>query len=105
VRSFTTVVTGAATALSSASWGAFQIMGNNYAMTGASSVTDFVQDEYASEGNQLRHFEAFVKAAGLTGALRDHDWARFARGYNGPGYQVNNYDSNMAAAYARRGGR
>ena len=39
-------------------------------------------------------------------ALRSHDWARFARGYNGPNYRANNYDTRLASEYEklRRGG-
>jgi peptidoglycan hydrolase-like protein with peptidoglycan-binding domain len=31
--------------------------------------------------------------------LRSHDWVRFARGYNGPNYEINNYDVRLAATY------
>src|SRR5262249_39155616 len=34
-------------------------------------------------------------------ALNRHDWARFARSYNGPGYAQNQYDVKMAAAYGK----
>lgn len=96
--------TGVEMALSSASWGAFQIMGENYSMTGASSLLAFVSDEFASEAKQLKHFEGYIRSSGLTNALRAHDWAAFANGYNGAGYARNHYDTNMAAAYARRTG-
>lgn len=36
----------------------------------------------------------------LTPRLNDHQWAAFARVYNGPGYAQNNYDSKMAVAWA-----
>ena len=33
--------------------------------------------------------------------LAAHDWAGFARGYNGPGYAQNAYDTKLAAAYRK----
>ncbi|MEA3082739.1 MAG: N-acetylmuramidase, partial [Paraburkholderia sp.] len=32
--------------------------------------------------------------------IRTHHWAAFAKGYNGPTYAVNNYDSKLANAFA-----
>lgn len=37
----------------------------------------------------------------LTPKLNAHQWAAFAKVYNGPGYAKNSYDTKMAAAYAR----
>jgi N-acetylmuramidase len=90
--------------LSSPSYGGFQIVGTNFAMTGATDLRSFVLDEFVSEANQLSHFAGFVRAAGLIHALTVHDWAAFARGYNGRGFEKNHYDTNLAAAYARRTG-
>lgn len=87
-------------ALMATSWGMFQIMGFNHAKVGYDSVTDFVNAMAESEGAQLRAFVAFIRAAGLVDKLRQRDWASFARGYNGPGYKANRYDSKLAAAFA-----
>ena len=91
-------------AMKSASWGEFQIMGFNHKMVGYESVGKFVEAMRSSAGNQLDAFVKFIDAAGLKGDLQNRNWAGFARGYNGPGYARNNYDSKMAAAYAKFAG-
>lgn len=86
-------------ALKSASWGRFQIMGFNHIMCGFDDVESFVDAMGESEQAQLRAFVNFVRAAGLAPALRRRDWAGFAAGYNGPGYEANDYDGKLAMAY------
>ncbi|QMV32462.1 hypothetical protein 2A_00019 [Ralstonia phage Darius] len=89
-------------ALESASWGLFQIMGFHWKLLGFASVQAFVNAMYTSEGAQLDAFVAFVKASpNLLRALRAKNWPDFARGYNGPGYATNKYDTKLAEAYAR----
>jgi len=87
-------------ALRSASWGAFQIMGDNCRVAGFGDVESFCQAMCQSESNQLRAFVSFVRANNLADELQRHDWAGFARGYNGPGYKKNRYDDKLAAAYS-----
>jgi hypothetical protein len=87
-------------ALMATSWGLFQIMGFNHAQVGYGSVVDFVNAMAESEGAQLRAFVAFIRTAGLADELRRHDWAAFAKAYNGAGYRANKYDSKLAAAFA-----
>ena len=41
----------------------------------------------------------FLKANGLISKLQRHDWAGFARGYNGSAYAKNQYDTKLAVAY------
>lgn len=86
-------------ALRSASWGAFQIMGDNYRVCGFQSAEDFVAAMVAGEPAQLDAFVAFVKKNHLDDELIRTDWAGFARGYNGPAYRANKYDEKLAAAY------
>lgn len=86
-------------ALRSASWGAFQIMGDNCGVCGFSNVEDFVAAMVAGEPEQLAAFVGFVKGNHLDDEMIRLDWAGFARGYNGPGYKANRYDEKMAAAY------
>jgi hypothetical protein len=87
-------------ALESASWGSFQIMGSNYAASGFQSVADLVNAMLESEQRHLDAFVSFILASrALTNALRNLDWAAFARGYNGPDYQKNDYDRKIADAY------
>lgn len=86
-------------ALRSASWGAFQIMGDNYKICGFRSAEEFVKAMVAGEPEQLDAFVAFVKKNRLDDELIRLDWAGFARGYNGPAYKANKYDEKLAAAY------
>lgn len=89
-------------AFASASYGAFQILGENYRICGEDDPLDFGLTEANGELGQLRHFTRFCAATGLVPALRRRDWAAFAKGYNGTAYKVNRYDERLAAAYARR---
>ncbi len=86
-------------ALMSASWGKFQIMGFNHAMVGHPDIQGFVNAMYRSERDHLIAFTRFVQTAGLAPALRRQDWAGFAKGYNGAGYAENKYDDKLAAAF------
>ncbi|NJM50839.1 MAG: DUF3380 domain-containing protein [Sphingomonadales bacterium] len=87
-------------ALRSASWGAFQIMGDNHKVCGFDDVEDFVKAMVESEDRHLDAFVGFVKGNHLDDELRRLDWSGFARGYNGPAYRANKYDTKMAAAFA-----
>jgi hypothetical protein len=89
-------------AFASASWGGFQVLGENYAACGYSSPWIFAWTQSQSEGDQLVAFAHFIERRGLVPALRAKDWAKFARGYNGTAFALNNYDRRLAAAYARR---
>jgi hypothetical protein len=86
----------------SASYGGFQILGENYAACGAISPWAFAWTQSQTEGDQLAAFVRFVEARGLKSALQRGDWAAFARGYNGTAYRENRYDARLAAAYAER---
>jgi hypothetical protein len=84
----------------SASWGRFQVMGEHFRMGGWTDIDTFVQDMFDSEGQHLRAGVGYIIANNLAGALRSHDWAAFALGYNGPGFRENQYDLNLQAQYA-----
>lgn len=86
-------------ALRSASWGAFQIMGDNCKMCGFSNVEDFVTAMVSGSSAQLDAFISFIRKSGLDDELVRCNWAAFARGYNGPAYRENRYDTKLAAAY------
>lgn len=88
-------------ALRSCSWGMFQIMGFNWVACGEASLYGFIMAMHNNEGAQLQLFCQFIISRGLDDELRRHDWAGFARGYNGPSYRVNKYDTKLAAAYRR----
>jgi hypothetical protein len=87
-------------ALRSASWGLFQIMGDHCKTLGYADAEAFVAAMVSGEAAQLDAFVAFVKKNKLDDELIRHDWAGFARGYNGPAYRENRYDTKLAAAYA-----
>lgn len=87
-------------AYESASYGLFQIMGFNCQVCGYPNAKAMFNDFLTGERAQLMAFIKFIKAdAGLWQALKDKDWAGFARRYNGPAYAKNQYDKKLAAAY------
>ena len=86
-------------ALRSVSWGLGQIMGNNYKLAGCSSAQELVEQAMESEVNQLKHMASFIKSANLLDELQRRDWAGFAKGYNGPSYAQNKYDTKLEEAY------
>jgi hypothetical protein len=88
-------------ALASASWGNFQVMGFNWAIAGCTSLQDFINAMYRSEGAHLDCFVNVVKSMGLDDELRDRRWEDFAEVYNGPAYRANDYANKMAAAYRK----
>lgn len=88
-------------ALQSASWGRYQILGSNWRECGYPSLQAFINAMYESEKDHLEAFVGFVKHRGLADELQRKDWAGFARGYNGPGYLNNRYDTKLAIAYAQ----
>lgn len=88
-------------ALQSASWGLFQLLGENHARCGYPDLQRFVNAMYREADDHLRAFAQFVRySAVLVDALRARDWPTFARLYNGPGFASNKYDQRLAAAYA-----
>lgn len=88
-------------AYESVSWGMGQVMGAHWNWLGYTSVHALVADARAGVGGQLRLMSRYIVKAQLSSALRDHDWAAFASGYNGPNYRANSYDVKLARAYAR----
>jgi N-acetylmuramidase/Putative peptidoglycan binding domain len=79
------------------SWGLGQVMGYNAKYAGYPTVGAMVEAFGASESAQVVGMANFIKTQGLAAALQAHDWARFARGYNGPAYRKNSYDTRLAA--------
>ncbi len=88
-------------ALRSASWGLGQIMGFNAGAAGYSTALAMVKDFMLDEENHLAAMVRFIQTNGLDDELRRHDWAGFARGYNGPGYAKNRYDVKLAQAFKK----
>ncbi len=100
VRLHKAIALDRAAALQSASWGNFQVMGNHYKSLGFASVEDFVAAMVSGAAAHLDIFVRFVKKNGLDDELIRRDWDGFARGYNGPKYKENKYDTKLAAAFA-----
>ena len=88
-------------ALQSASWGLGQIMGANFKAAGYGDVEAMVADFVGSEDAQLAGIARFIAASPMKAALQAMDWAGYSRLYNGPSYAANDYDTRLAAAYAR----
>jgi hypothetical protein len=85
-------------ALMSASWGLFQIMGFNYDKCGCSNIQAFVNGMYLTTESQVRLACTFLKNSKLIPVINSHDWATFAKKYNGPG-QINIYSQKLMNAY------
>ncbi len=89
-------------ALNSASYGAFQIMGENATLCGyANSHEMLAAFNLKGEAEQLDAFCRFVKSKKLDDELRAKNWEAFAEGYNGTAYRLNKYDIKLAAADRR----
>lgn len=110
-------------AVYSASWGLFQILGENLDHNIKSRLGDG-EDQYKSwiefEAKQHEHekyhfmdFMAFIMTKKFKGTPLinfisenennngNYNWANFAHGYNGSGYKANKYDIRLQAAYEK----
>lgn len=88
-------------ALYACSWGLGQVMGFNHLLAGYQTVDAMVEAFMADEENQLQASVNFIKNTGLADELRRHDWAGFAKGYNGENFRINRYDEKLAEAFAK----
>jgi hypothetical protein len=89
-------------ALESCSVGSYQIMGFHWKLLGHTSVEDYYESMQLSEAAHLGAFCRFIQAdSRLLKALRENNWASFARIYNGPAYAKHGYDRRMAKAYVK----
>lgn len=93
-------------ALMSASWGKFQILGENYKQAGFDELQDFINAMYRDESSHLKAFVSFIRNdSRLLTALQKRNWATFARIYNGPSFAEHQYDVRLASAYRKLGGK
>src|SRR5262245_16198829 len=90
-----------AAALKSTSWGIGQIMGEHFAAVGFPDVETMVSAMCDSEDAQLNSVARFLITNRLVVSLQSHDWASFARGYNGPNFAINRYDVRLRGEYAK----
>lgn len=94
-------------ALRCASWGRYQIMGDNFRRAGFSSVEKFVEAMFTSEDNHLEAFINYVQNTFLDDELQklpsnpEKYAAIFAEGYNGPGYRRNKYHIKIPNAFKK----
>lgn len=82
-------------------WGMFQIGGFAYKACDCENVDEFVKKMSDSEFSQLELFARFIKNTGMLEDLKNKNWAKFARKYNGASYAKRGYHTKMANAYAR----
>lgn len=90
-------------AFSSASWGRFQVMGMHWSKLGYASPYELAHSTVESEANHFDLLARFILTFGLADELRalspdPVDCRAFAKGYNGPNYRQNAYDTKLAAA-------
>lgn len=98
-------------ALKAASYGMGQVLGENHVAAGYETVQDMVDGFRQSEAVQLEGAVSFIKANNLDDELRvlaalkrpttPDDCRAFVRGYNGSGYEKNDYHTQFAAAHNR----
>jgi hypothetical protein len=86
-----------------ASWGYFQIMGFNHAITGHPTIRGFVDAKNSGAGPHLDSLVRFIRGNNLDRHLRARppNIEAFSRGFNGPGFRQNQYDTKLAAAIRR----
>lgn len=83
----------------STSFGMFQQMGSNYAISDYANVAEFVEGMKQSEKNHLTAIAKFIsKTPRLAKAVRAKDYAAIALSYNGPDYAKNEYDIKLRQA-------
>lgn len=97
-------------ALMSASWGQFQIMGENWQVLGYPSVQEFVHAQIKGESEQLDAFVRFIewksgvidgKKVKLIDVLRKGDWHAVFTLYNGAAYKKLGYQGKFQRHYDR----
>ena len=84
-------------ALSSCSWGRFQVMGSHATRMGYSSVRHLVREMYRSEAAHLECFVRYWKhvRSGAVKSLVDRNWEAIARAYNGRDFRSHRYDTRL----------
>jgi hypothetical protein len=85
-------------ALNSASWGLPQIMGFNSEKAGFSSVKKMIDAMLKGEREQLFAMVDLLDTWNLTNALRNKQWTKFARVYNGKAHAPE-YSAKLEDAY------
>lgn len=76
-------------------------MGFHWKHLGYTSLQEFINAMYQNEAGQIDAMCRFIQKNNLIQPLRDQQWAKFAKGYNGSGYKANQYDKKLAKAYQK----
>ena len=91
-------------ALKASSWGLGQVLGEDAVDAGYPSASAMVESFKLGEDEQLSGVVGLMRRKGLGPEMARRDWAGVARGWNGPNYAANHYNTKLAAAYERRAG-
>ena len=81
------------------------LTGMNYQKAGFETVDDFIRMQMKSERAQLESLARFIANTGLTQALRDKDWPKLARAFEGSGQRQDMFARRYAQAYEKRLGQ
>lgn len=87
-------------AYEAASYGVGQVLGLHWKALGFASIDAFVTMMVSGAGGQIEIMCRYIETNGLDDELVAGRWAAFARGYNGPKYRQNAYDTRLEAAVA-----
>ncbi|WP_457748947.1 N-acetylmuramidase domain-containing protein, partial [Sulfurimonas sp.] len=82
------------------SWGRFQVMGANYSPL-YSSLRELETAQNQCETQQMALFFQFLVQNRLSSAMKNKEWRKIARKYNGPAYAKNAYHTKMETAYKK----
>ena len=86
-------------AAASVSWGLCQVMGAHWQALGYRDAAALGKAARGSAEGQFEIAARFLALGGLGSKLGRGDTTGFARGYNGPGYRSNRYDTRIGTAY------
>lgn len=86
-------------ALKACSWGKFQVLGENFKELGFTSVRHMVDAHVKGQAGHLQAFVGFVKSKGMQIAMKEKNWEKIARAYNGKSFKKFKYDERIQKAY------
>jgi hypothetical protein len=90
-----------AAGLKSCSWGASQVLGENFSLVGYETVQAMVLAFMDDEEEHIEAMMKYILATGIADDLREERWEIVARVYNGPGYKRNGYHTKMAREFRK----
>lgn len=88
-------------ALGATSWGLTGLTGMTYGKAGFGNIDDMIGELMESGRAQLNILAKFIRLYGLEVDLQHHDWAGFARKYNGPNFAASKIDKRLEATYSQ----